>query len=64
MESPYMTFEETAAFFRRSVKTIHNWNSRNRKTGEKRMSGFPDPVHHGLFLKSEIEHYGKLHCQD
>jgi len=64
MESPYMTFEETAAFFRRSVKTIRNWNSRDRKTGQKRMCGFPDPAHHGLFLRRDIESFGKLHGDD
>lgn len=64
MESPYMTFEETAAFFRRSVKTIRNWNSRDRKTGQKRMCGFPDPAHHGLFLRRDIESFGKLYGDD
>jgi len=64
MESPYMTFEETAAFFRRSVKTIRNWNSRDRKTGQKRMCGFPDPAHQGLFLRRDIENFGKLHGDD
>ncbi|ERM14353.1 hypothetical protein L585_08470 [Pantoea ananatis BRT175] len=54
MDSPYMTYDEVAAYFRRSVKTIRNWNSRDRKTGQKRMVEFPDPIAWGLFLKEEI----------
>ncbi|MCW1971487.1 UNVERIFIED_ORG: hypothetical protein FHW05_000301 [Pantoea agglomerans] len=57
MDSPYMTYEEVAAYFRRSVKTIRNWNSRDRRTRMKRMEGFPDPVMRGLFLKNEIVNF-------
>jgi hypothetical protein len=64
MESPYMMVEETAALFRRSVKTIRKWNSSDRCTGKKRMCGFPDPAHHGMFLKSDIEKFGKLYNDD
>lgn len=57
MDSPYMTYEEVAAYFRRSVKTIRNWNSRDRKTGKKRMNKFPDPATRGLFLKDDIVNF-------
>lgn len=60
MEYPYMTTEEVASLFRRSTTTIYNWNSRNRKTGEKKKKGFPDPVLRGFFLRTEIEQFGKL----
>lgn len=64
MQSPYMTYEEVAALFRRTVKTIHNWNSRCKSTGKKNNESFPDPVHRGLFLRYDIEEFGKLHRQD
>lgn len=57
MDSPYMTYGEVAAYFKRSVKTIRNWNSRDRKTGKKRMNEFPDPVTRGLFLKDETRNF-------
>ncbi len=58
--SPYMTYEEVALLFQRSVKTIHNWNSRCKRTGKKTHADFPDPVHRGLFLRDDIEQFGKL----
>lgn len=64
MSSPYMSTQDVAKLFHRSITTIHNWNSRNRKTGEKKKKGFPDPVLHGFFLRSEIEEFGKLSKQD
>lgn len=64
MQSPYMTYEEVAKLFRRSVKTIHNWNSRCKLTGKKNHEGFPDPVHRGLFLRNDIEAFGKLQRHD
>ncbi len=63
-QSPYMTYEEVADLFRRSVKTIQNWNSRCKSTGKKNHEGFPDPVHRGLFLRNEIEEFGKLQRHD
>lgn len=57
MDSPYLTYAEVAAYFKRSVKTIRNWNSRDHRTGEKRMVGFPDPVMKGLFLKNDIRNF-------
>lgn len=64
MNSPYMSTQEVADLFRRSRTTIHNWNSRNKKTGEKAKKGFPDPVIHGFFLRSEIEEFGRLSKHD
>lgn len=60
MESPYMSTKEVAELFRRKPETIHNWNSRNKKTGEKLMKGFPDTVFRGFYLRSEIYKFGKL----
>lgn len=57
MESPYMTYDEVAAYFRRSVKTIRDWNSCDHRTGKKRMIGFSNPVTRGLFLKDEIVNF-------
>lgn len=64
MDSPYMTYEEVAAYFKRSVKTIRNWNSFDHKTGKKRMYRFPNPVTRGLFLKKDIVNFKFLNLSN
>lgn len=64
MQSPYMSTKEVAELFRRKPETIHNWNSRDRRTGQKHMKSFPDPVFRGFYLREEIEQFGKLQRND